>query len=416
MYQAGLMASHVLFVGGLAGGWTDDSAYSWVNLTRTNARLAAFGREDWENYRVEVNASTTGPHIGVLARFQQDPASGTFSCYRLHVNAGDQKVVLARLQGTYDAAAGTYELDSAGRSDVWECGGDACGVDFELDTHALALTCEGDWLVVEVDGIELGREQDAEEDGGLSGGKAGLYYVGADAPDFSELVIRSAPRMPVFGWQFTTSRYAGFVEHLDSFQGLAHREEVSGVNAGRLANKVNDAEAEMAAASQALTASRGQLASAGVDEVTTLRLETQDAAAVWLAAASLHYDALYVELMGDTYRPLPPVVELSQVVSGTSRHTLLLESPEPLNWPRITLTLKVLDPASGAYLPFDEILVVWSNDGARALLFPVDGASLADGAYELQLAYALDIGLEAALLRRGGSTLPEIGRLRFDLS
>jgi hypothetical protein len=45
-----------------------------------------------------------------------------------------------------------------------------------------------------------------------------------------------------------------------------------------------------------------------------------------------------------------------------------------------------------------------------------DASSLRGGAYELQLAYSLDIGLEAPLLRRGGSTLPEVARLQFTLA
>jgi hypothetical protein len=412
MYRADLMASHVLFVGGLVNGWTDDSAYSWVNLTRNNARLAAFGRTDWSNYRVEVNASTLGSRIGILARFQQDPGSGTFACYRLYLNVDDQRIVLSRLQGTFNEADGTFDLEAAGRSVLWDCDGEACGIDFTLDTHTLALTCDGDWLVVEIDDMELASEQDL---GGLSSGKAGLYYLGADDPDFTELVIRSAPRQPVIGWQFITSRYEGFVEHLDTFKGLTYREEVNGIKVPRFENKLNAAWVEMTATSQILAASRSLLASAEEDEVTILREETQSAVQALQTASAKHYGILYKELLGDTYRPLPLVVELSQIVSGEERYALLLESPEPLEWSRLVFELRILEPTSGTYLPIEELLTVWSDDGARAFFFPINGASLAVGDYQLQMVYSLDIGLEAPLQRRGGSTLPEIAQLKFKI-
>ncbi len=346
----------------------------------------------------------------MIARFQQNAISETFSCYRLHLNPNDEKVVLARLQGTYDGS--TFDLGNSGTEILWDCDGEACAIDFALETHTLALTCEGDQLVVEIDGAELWRGSDVD---GLSAGKAGLYYISVGDPDFSDLVIRSAPRQPVFGWQYVTSRYAGFVEHLDSFQGLAYREELSEVNPTRLANKVSAADAEMFAASQTLADSRAVLAIAGPEEVTIRRLDTQNAVAAWQTAAADHFDVLYMEFFGGTYRPLPPVVELSVLGSGSHRYGLLLESPEPLDWQRLAYELRLMDPDTGLYEPLTEILVVWSDDGARAIFTLPDASALAAGEYELQMVYSLDIGLEAPLLRRGGSTLPEIGRLRFTL-
>jgi hypothetical protein len=404
MYHAELLASFVLFSGGLTSGWTD-SAYDWVELDRDHTRLAAIGRKSWDNYRVEVNAAAIGQHIGLLARFQQQP-DGTFTCYRLLINPDDQIIRLARLSGTSD-------LNQLERVELWSCSGDACGIDFLLSTHTIALTCEGEDLIVEVDGVELTRQTDED---GLSTGKAGLYYVGSDDPDFSELVIRSAPRQPVFGWQFVTSRYAGFVEHLDTFQGLAYPEVVSGINLPQLADLVRTAEAGMSAASQVLDASRASLASAEPDEVTARRAETQNAAGDWNAEAAAHFEALYRVIFGGTYRPLPPVVEISDIVQGAHRLGLLLESPEPLNWTRLAFELKMLDPSTGAYLAVSDLLAVWSNDGARALFLPPAGTSLEPGEYELQLTSTLDLGLEAPLLRRSGSTLPEIAGLHFSFA
>ena len=99
---------------------------------------------------------------------------------------------------------------------------------------------------------------------------------------------------------------------------------------------------------------------------------------------------------------------------GRERLALLLESPEPLAWERIGWQLTRQDRA-GRDQPVPGSLLVWSDDGARALVL-VTGASLQAGSYELQLAYNLDIGLEAPILRRGGSTLPEVTRLPFTLA
>ena len=125
---------------------------------------------------------------------------------------------------------------------------------------------------------------------------------------------------------------------------------------------------------------------------------------------------IYEELFASSYRPLPPVIEISEIVDSEDRYGLLLESPEPLNWARTTSELRILDPTTGGYSPLAGMLTLFSDDGARVFLIPIGGDSLLDGEYELQLTCNLDIGLEAPQLRRSGSTLPEIGRLRFALS
>jgi hypothetical protein len=171
----------------------------------------------------------------------------------------------------------------------------------------------------------------------------------------------------------------------------------------------------MSAASQALADSRAVLASAGPDDITIRRLDTQNTVAAWQSTSTAHFDDLYQEFFGGSYRPLPPIVELSALVGGTQRYGLMLESPEPLEWLRLAYALRILDPDSGIYEPIPEALTVWSNDGARAIFTLTDASALAAGEYELHIVYNLDIGLEAPLLRRGGSILPEIGRLRFTL-
>jgi hypothetical protein len=407
-YQVELLASFVLFTGGLTNGWVD-GAYAWVQLARDQARLVVIGRAEWDNYRLEVNVAATGRQVGIVARFQQ-PTGGTFTCYGFLINLTEKSIHLARLAGTISGAE--YEIDDAGSTSLWTCRSGDCEVDLELDTHDLALTCNGPLLVVEVDGFEVARVTDP---GGPSTGKAGLYHLGTTAPGFSELVIRSAPRGPVHGWHFVTSRHAGFVEHLDTFTGQVRREAVSGIDARKLADAIAAAESGMTAAGEDLAASRVSLAGASPADVTARRDATQAAARARGLEAAVHFDALDELIFGGAYRPLPSVVEVAEVVQGRRRLALLLESPEPLDWNRIRWELRVLHRASGAYRALGDVLAVWSDDGARAFLMATGATGLGIGEYELQLISDLDIGLEAPLLRRGGSTLPEVGRLRFAL-
>lgn len=62
-----------------------------------------------------------------------------------------------------------------------------------------------------------------------------------------------------------------------------------------------------------------------------------------------------------------------------------------------------------------DLTVVWSDDGARAYILPSGPGVLDAGMYVIQLSYHQDIGLESPLLRRSGSTLPEIVGLSFEL-
>lgn len=234
-----------------------------------------------------MNIATNGVRIGAIVRFLAHP-DGTFTCYRLIINSADEVIRLSRLAGTYNGS--TYELDAAGRTEIWSCSGAACGVNFLLTTHDVALTCNGTTITIEVDGAELAAVSDP---GGLPAGKAGIYYEGDEDPAFSELVVRSAPRAPVHRWHFVTSRYAGFVEHLDTFDGTIYQEAISGVDAQQLADAVAAAESGMAVARQQFEASSAALEQATPAEVAGSRAEAQQAAEVWHAEAATHFDALY---------------------------------------------------------------------------------------------------------------------------
>jgi hypothetical protein len=131
---------------------------------------------------------------------------------------------------------------------------------------------------------------------------------------------------------------------------------------------------------------------------------------------SANFDRLYTRLLGSTYRPLPPVVEVSELMRSGRRLALLVESPEPIDWNRVSWQLRKEGTTPGMYQPVAaNTVLVTSDDGARAPIMNPAVRVLA-GNYELGLTYPLDIGLEAPALRRGGSTLPEVARMRFNLA
>jgi hypothetical protein len=62
-----------------------------------------------------------------------------------------------------------------------------------------------------------------------------------------------------------------------------------------------------------------------------------------------------------------------------------------------------------------DVLLAWSDDGSHALLARAGGATFAAGPWNLDLVLRLDAGGERAVWRRGGSSAPEVGTLRFAL-
>jgi hypothetical protein len=418
LYQAELLASFPLFQ---AGAWpaspTDEG---WLELTDNNARkrIITVGRDDWTDYRLETNFSIEDTdRAGFIVRFSLDPVTNEFECYRLFFNPQQEKLKLARLTGGVDPASTEYSIGT--RVTVWECpdqsplpGGQniTCNVDFNLDEHDLALTCVGDTFTIEIDGQLVAEVTE----GVLDHGQAGLYYGGSETqPQFSQIVIRSAPRQPVYGWSFSTSAYQGLVEQLDTFNGQVYP-EANTVGLSAFQAEALAAAGEFSRLDVELTAARGALALA-----TPVETAQKRDAVLWAIddrsqAASAHYEALYQLFFGDTYRPLPPVVELSEVVGSDGRYALFLESPEPLDWTRVATRVRRRNNA-GDYVDIAVgVLAAWSEDGTRAFLMRDDGERIGQGTFEIQISQALDT-VEGPVQRRNGSTLPEVGRLRITL-
>ena len=418
MFQADLVASFPLFQGGLLEGWLDP-AYEWIELNKDggNAKFAALGRTDWDDYRLEVNMERVGSRVGAIVRYH-DFVSGhnqkTFTCYRLQINLNKEKIQLDRFTGSYDTETNLFEQTNVTVLD--ECSGITCPIDFLSDSFDVIIECTGNSITAWVNGTLLFAVTD---DIPLANGKAGLYYLGNEAngelPVFSELLVRSAPRQTVHNWSFITSRYEGFVEHMDSFNGVIHKEEVSGVNTSALEDAIDAAQTAVSAQYQLLETARQDLEDAEEDNVVIRREEVHLAAEAWYQEAHQHYDTIHQHVLGGVYRPLPPVVEVSEITEGAERYALLLESPEPFDWSRTVFQLARWNASSATYDAVRDITMVWSTDATRAYILPYNTGRLDTGKYVIQLSYNLDVGREGPLLRRGGSILPEATGLIFEL-
>lgn len=216
-------------------------------------------------------------------------------------------------------------------------------------------------------------------------------------------------------WTFITSQFEGMVEQLDSFNGEALQIDATPVDKARLAAVIEAAAAGMARAAGALAQARLALAGAGADELPARRLAAQQAAASQQTEAAAQFDAVYSLIFQGSYRPTLPQVEISAITGKGQRLALLLESPEPMNWTRLACKLQVLK-SSGVYTDLKDILLVWNEDGTKLLLLPTNRPTVPGESLRLHFAYTLDLGAEAPVQRRNGSTLPEVAALHFVLA
>ncbi|MFI7546060.1 hypothetical protein [Actinoplanes sp. NPDC049599] len=262
-------------------------------------------------------------------------------------------------------------------------------------TYALSLRCEGTQITVGVDGVEVTRT--VSTGAGRFGLLSGVVGKGCA---FTDLVVRSAPRVPVHHWNLTTSRYLGLPDMLDTFAGTVWPLPSS---VGSLAAAATAASTALTAAQGAVAAARTEVAAADPVELAGLAEAARAAVAALHGASAASHDSL-VAALGTPWRPVPPIVELSSV----GEVALLLDLPEPLPWERMTWSLE--GPGSPA-----DVVLAWSADGARAILVRAGAAPFAAGAWTLRLALHLDVGPAQAKWRRGGSSLPEAGSLRFSL-
>lgn len=354
LYTAELMGTFVLFQ-------DDESAWTsgWPAAWEQQGSAALIGLAEWDDYTIEVGACSAGGTVGVIARY-----TSAGDHYRLELVPGTGVRVVRKLAGTEKTLAtiSTQAVDGTGSV-----------------TYQVSLTCEGAAVSAEIDGTALWTANEwsawTSDDASttLRTGRGGLYKSGAGT--CAGFVVRSAPAQPVLRWSFATSAYDGFAEHLASCAGT-------------------------------------------VWELDATMLASSTLASTWstlAASADLTYETLAGALLGSTYRALPDIVELNQVIAGGARYALLVESPEPFEWPRISATLTRKDDASGASVTVAATLVP-SDDGARAFVVRTDGDCLIqDGEYTWAFSYSLDPGDGSVALRRAGSSTAETGTLSFAL-
>jgi hypothetical protein len=276
--------------------------------------------------------------------------------------------------------------------------------------YALTVTCTGSQVTGAIDGVAFGAGTTLER------GRFGLLS-GVAAPQgcaFTGLVVRSAPYVAVHEWQFTTSAHPGLPELLATSTGETWPVDGAAVDRARLSAEVATAATALAVAQAGVEAARAELATAVADG-DMLDLDALRAAA--LAAVEARHDtsvAAYdavVAALGLPYRVLPPVVELSAVTDGEEVVGLLVDLPEPIAWERVSWTVRRL--GRGRPVPVTDLVLAWSDDGARAVLVRDDGSAFRSADWTLELTMALDAGAERAVWLRAGSSARELGELRF---
>jgi hypothetical protein len=201
---------------------------------------------------------------------------------------------------------------------------------------------------------------------------------------------------PLYRVNFTTSRFATFSHHIHSFAEAAwdhHR--LLGEPANPLLNG-------------------DELARAG--EIVAARRDsgTLDAS----VEASMFDEAWALFKLG--HRPLPERMEILLLRDGSRSYALLLESPEPIEWARTTLTLRHAGSAAAGAFQERGFVALRNADQARMLIFlpeseQVPVGNLPEGIIRMEWRFLLDAGPAARLLTRGGSTDPENAAIEFSL-
>jgi len=194
----------------------------------------------------------------------------------------------------------------------------------------------------------------------------------------------------LYSFQFATSRYRDIKDHLTAG---GSRTELPVRNVGTVSS---EDEADLRSSDpdeRRVEAGRRDLEDALGDALSEMSVyDVPEAARAAdeirraLADLDLHdretFDQLYDDLgFAGEYRPLPPATELAAVRSdGTGRYALLLESPEPLEWERITLTVEG-----------HRVRVVANRDQTRAFLISRDHGWFATGNHDFEFHYRGDL-------------------------
>ncbi len=347
------------------------------------------GRAEWRGVRVEVNLSSAGASgtVGFVVQWT-DATHWT----AVGVDLVNQQASIYTRSGGSPVVHATGSVSIAAAQQV-----------------AARVVRDEDGVRLEIDGAEVVATTAVP---GLTG-PIGLFTDDDDGVAFSDLVVRSEPRLEALRWTFSTSAYAGWVELVDAFAGV-HSLDVTDPGAA-LGTTLGTAATDRATAITALDAARSALALADAGGVAAAREAALAACADVDEVCEATYDAV-ATLLELPYLPTPPALELVELTSAAGRHGLLLCAPEPIEVERVDTALRVASSTAGPYTSASDLLAFWNADRTRVLLFRGAGGGFDAGAYQLDLVWRLDVGAERAALRRGGSSLPEIARIEFELA
>jgi len=245
-------------------------------------------------------------------------------------------------------------------------------------------------------------------------GKVALGLHADTDARFANLVVRALPAAELARWSFTTSRFEGWLDHLESFTGDVHEVQVSATPPDLATAKAQAASA-LSDGDAALAAARSDLEAATESTLTELREAALAAVQDRHDEAVAAFESLYDEQFGIGWRQLPDeAIELSAMRGAAGeRYALLLESPEPLDWTRLSFVLR--EEVAGVMTDVATAFCVWNDDATRALIFYSATDDFPAGTFELEGTYRLDVGEERPVLRRSGSTQAEVACVDFSL-
>ncbi len=200
-----------------------------------------------------------------------------------------------------------------------------------------------------------------------------------------DVVLESDLKVPLYSFQFITSRYKDIQEHLQSGQKEDEYEIVRSLGSTTSLD-LNWMEAHRINL-EAFRRERQALQALALDDIRNLPQISEQLTKTYAALDNLHQTSAnqfirFYEALGLTFRPLPPRLEFSEIRINSSNHRfLLLESPEPIDWSRVVIKCQ----AGDAEIP---IQILWNDDQARVFLLQTGVGWLTTGEHVFEFQYS----------------------------
>jgi hypothetical protein len=252
---------------------------------------------------------------------------------------------------------------------------------FSVPTTPFAITIEA---IGSSFNVYLGNERlVSATDAAIATGSVGVYSSGTVNARFTDVYVddfrKSAP--VVYRFSFLSSRFKNFVEQMGTFEGKTSRALLGAVNVAPM------------------------IAAAGA--IGSLPLEPETRA----------YDSLVALLPGVAVSS--PVVRVTRVEQNNSLIAFLVQSPEPLDWARIHVSLLRAEVNSGAYVEIASKVLRKADGAGIVVVSPVPappGSLLTMGDYRVVFTYRRDNRVrddKSEVLSEAGNTSPEEATLNL---